>query len=154
MSKNRSVFIVDRSLKRLFRSSNRLHSLKNEAGCSYATSAAAAVKPIILGIETSCDDTGVAVLNGRGEILSEIVKSQQAFSTKFGGVIPLFAASQHRANVLPAVEQCLEDANLKYEKTTTRKQKTVKMSFFVEREGSFLDKKKVKNINFGENKNF
>lgn len=66
----------------------------------------------ILGIETSCDDTGLAIVTTEGQILGECVKSQQSFSTRFGGVIPMFACTQHKANLQPALQETLQQASL------------------------------------------
>ena len=48
---------------------------------------------LILGIETSCDDTAAAVVSAEGEILGESISSQT--STRFGGVIPSFSMGLH-----------------------------------------------------------
>src|SRR5215468_6968192 len=54
---------------------------------------------LVLGIETTCDETAAAVVrrddNGRGEILSNIVLSQTAEHAEFGGVVPEIAARAH-----------------------------------------------------------
>ncbi|MFC1597975.1 tRNA (adenosine(37)-N6)-threonylcarbamoyltransferase complex transferase subunit TsaD [Patescibacteria group bacterium] len=67
---------------------------------------------IILGIETSCDDSGAAVVNakddGSFEILSNIIKTQD--HTKTGGVVPEIAARHHAVNIIPAVDEALEQA--------------------------------------------
>mgnify|MGYP002622329743 CR=1 FL=1 len=66
-----------------------------------------------LGIETSCDDTGVAVLNNDNEVLCEFLSSQIKDHSKFGGVIPEFAARKHLENLLPLVDAALKECNLK-----------------------------------------
>ncbi len=50
---------------------------------------------IILGIETSCDDTAVAVLNEKGKILSNVLSSQDEFHRDFGGIVPEIASRKH-----------------------------------------------------------
>jgi N6-L-threonylcarbamoyladenine synthase len=74
---------------------------------------------IILGIETSCDDTGVAVIRASGEkkpvfeILSNVVSSQIKTHAKFGGVVPNLAAREHVENIEPCLKQALKETNLK-----------------------------------------
>lgn len=70
---------------------------------------------IVLGIETSCDETAVSVVEGTGEnvkILSNIVSSQIEIHKKYGGVVPEVAAREHVLNMLPVVEEALGEANL------------------------------------------
>ncbi|HWA83815.1 MAG TPA: tRNA (adenosine(37)-N6)-threonylcarbamoyltransferase complex transferase subunit TsaD, partial [Fimbriimonadaceae bacterium] len=65
----------------------------------------------ILAIESSCDETSAAVLNGR-EILSNIVSSQVSLHEKWGGVVPEAAARAHVEAVLPVIEEALSAAKL------------------------------------------
>ncbi|PYQ61723.1 MAG: tRNA (adenosine(37)-N6)-threonylcarbamoyltransferase complex transferase subunit TsaD [Acidobacteria bacterium] len=58
--------------------------------------------PLVLGIETSCDDTACAVLDGEGRVLSSVVSSQLAAHRPYGGVVPEIASREHLAN-WPAV---------------------------------------------------
>src|SRR5436305_4064665 len=58
--------------------------------------------PLVLGIETSCDDTACAVLDGEGRVLSSVVSSQLASHRPYGGVVPEIASREHLAN-WPAV---------------------------------------------------
>ena len=67
--------------------------------------------PIILGIESSCDDTAAAVLRGR-EILSSVVVGQTDLHAEFGGVVPEIAARAHAEKIDLCVEKALVDANL------------------------------------------
>ena len=55
---------------------------------------------LTLGIETSCDDTGVALLQGERRILAELLSSQIRDHARFGGVVPEFAARKHLENLL------------------------------------------------------
>src|SRR6185295_9007040 len=57
--------------------------------------------PLVLGIETSCDDTACAVVDGAGRVLSSVVSSQLAHRP-FGGVVPEIASREHLRN-WPAV---------------------------------------------------
>ncbi len=59
-------------------------------------------QPLVLGIETSCDDTACAVLDGDGRVLSSVVSSQLAAHRPYGGVVPEIASREHLAN-WPAV---------------------------------------------------
>ena len=52
----------------------------------------------VLGIETSCDDTGIAIVNEKGEILAEALSSQWDVHEEYGGVYPLLAARAHEEN--------------------------------------------------------
>ena len=54
--------------------------------------------PLVLGIETSCDDTACAVLDGEGRVLSSVVSSQLAAHRPYGGVVPEIASREHLAN--------------------------------------------------------
>lgn len=68
--------------------------------------------PLILGIETSCDDTACAVLDGEGRVLASVVSSQLAAHRPYGGVVPEIASREHLAN-WPAVSgETLERAGV------------------------------------------
>jgi N6-L-threonylcarbamoyladenine synthase len=71
-------------------------------------------RPSILGIETSCDDTAVAVLQGR-QILANIVSSQDEVHSPYGGIVPEFASRHHLQNVLPVIDQALSTAGMRIE---------------------------------------
>ena len=67
---------------------------------------------LVLAVETSCDDTGAAVLlDGRG-ILSNVVSSQTAVHQKYGGVVPELASRKHIESVVPIVAEALEAARV------------------------------------------
>jgi N6-L-threonylcarbamoyladenine synthase len=70
---------------------------------------------LILGLETSCDDTAVAVLRGK-EILANIVSSQDEVHSCYGGVVPELASRHHMSNVLPILDQALNDAGISLER--------------------------------------
>jgi N6-L-threonylcarbamoyladenine synthase len=70
------------------------------------------MREIILGIETSCDDTAVAIVNEKGEVLSSVVASQVEIHTQFGGVFPEFAGRAHIAAILPTIDKALSMANV------------------------------------------
>ncbi|HEY5956385.1 MAG TPA: tRNA (adenosine(37)-N6)-threonylcarbamoyltransferase complex transferase subunit TsaD [Polyangiaceae bacterium] len=67
---------------------------------------------ITLGIETSCDETGVAVVKEDGTVLSDAVQSQIALHAPFGGVVPELASRDHLTNLLPVFEQALAEARV------------------------------------------
>ncbi len=68
---------------------------------------------IILAIESSCDDTGAAVLRGR-KVLSNVVAGQSVHE-KYGGIVPELASRSHQQNIVPVVHQALEKAGIKKE---------------------------------------
>ena len=71
---------------------------------------------VILGIETSCDETSAAVvINGR-RILSNVISSQIDLHKKFGGVVPEIASRKHVELVLPVIDQALEEAGVGLER--------------------------------------
>ena len=65
-----------------------------------------------LGIESSCDDSAAAVVQGDGMILSSVVSGQQALHAAFGGVVPEIAARAHAERLDGCVEQALAGAGL------------------------------------------
>jgi len=67
---------------------------------------------VILGIETSCDETAAAVVSDDGRVLSSIVSSQADLHARFGGVVPEVASRRHLELVSPAVEAALESADV------------------------------------------
>lgn len=67
---------------------------------------------LTLGIETSCDDTGVAIIRGEREVLCEFLSSQIKDHSRFGGVIPEFAARKHLENLLPLVDAALSQCDI------------------------------------------
>ena len=67
---------------------------------------------MILGIESSCDETAAAVVREGRETLSNIVASQIATHAKFGGVVPELASREHLRNIVPVVRAALEKAGV------------------------------------------
>lgn len=67
---------------------------------------------IVLGIETSCDETGVALYCTRRGLLAQALHSQVAMHERFGGVVPELASRDHVRRLLPLTEQSLADAGL------------------------------------------
>lgn len=69
----------------------------------------------ILGIESSCDETGAAVVRNGEKILSNIVFSQIATHQPYGGVVPELASREHLRAIVPVVRKALTDAGQTYE---------------------------------------
>lgn len=69
-------------------------------------------RPLILGIETSCDDTACSVIDGRGRVLSSVVSSQLAAHQPYGGVVPEIASREHLTNWPAVSRQTLEAAGV------------------------------------------
>jgi N6-L-threonylcarbamoyladenine synthase len=67
---------------------------------------------MILGIETSCDETAAAVITSKGEILANVVASQADLHAPFGGVVPEVAARRHLELVAPVVREALDLAKV------------------------------------------
>ena len=70
---------------------------------------------LILGIETSCDETAAAVVCDGVEILSNVVVSQIDIFAEYGGVIPEVAARSHLEVILPVIDRALSDAGCTWE---------------------------------------
>ncbi len=68
------------------------------------------MKELILGLETSCDETAAAVVRGGREVLSSIVHSQVKDHAPWGGVVPEIAGRGHLESVVPVVESALSEA--------------------------------------------
>ena len=68
-------------------------------------------KPVhILGIESSCDETGAAIVDDSGRVLADVVQSQVKLHAPYGGVIPELASRDHLRNALPVVREALARA--------------------------------------------
>src|SRR5215467_5464421 len=68
---------------------------------------------IVLGIESSCDETAAAVLADGRRILSSVVASQDAIHAPYGGVVPELASRRHLEVIVPVVEKALADARVR-----------------------------------------
>lgn len=67
---------------------------------------------VIMGIETSCDETAVAIIKGGREILADVIISSATEHVRFGGVVPEIASRAHTTAILTATEQALKQANM------------------------------------------
>ncbi len=70
---------------------------------------------LILGIESSCDETGAAVVRSGQQILSNVVASQIATHQPYGGVVPELASREHLRAMLPVVRKALAEAGETYQ---------------------------------------
>ncbi|GKS68914.1 O-sialoglycoprotein endopeptidase [Nitrosomonas sp. PY1] len=66
---------------------------------------------LVLGIETSCDETGIALLDTKHGLLSHTLHSQVAMHSEYGGVVPELASRDHIRYILPLIQQTLLSAN-------------------------------------------
>lgn len=67
---------------------------------------------IVLGIESSCDETAAAVVKDGNKILSNVVSSQVDFHKKYGGVVPEIASRKHVESIVPVIKEALGEAKL------------------------------------------
>lgn len=73
---------------------------------------------LILAIESSCDETAASVVKNGREVLSNVISSQIALHTQFGGVVPEIASRKHIEKINQVVTQALEDADVTLEDIT------------------------------------
>jgi N6-L-threonylcarbamoyladenine synthase len=66
----------------------------------------------VLGIETSCDETSVAVIDAEGRILSNVVSSQMEMHARYGGVVPEIASRHHLENISSVFDEAMERSGL------------------------------------------
>ena len=67
---------------------------------------------LILAIESSCDETAAAVVRNGREVLSNVINTQIAIHTEYGGVVPEIASRKHIENINPVIRKALEDAGV------------------------------------------
>jgi N6-L-threonylcarbamoyladenine synthase len=67
---------------------------------------------LCLAVETSCDETSVAVVKNGREVLSNIISTQIEIHQKFGGVVPEIASRNHIENITYVIDKALEAANV------------------------------------------
>jgi N6-L-threonylcarbamoyladenine synthase len=70
---------------------------------------------LVLGIETSCDETGVALYHGERGLLAHVLHSQVQLHAEYGGVVPELASRDHVRRVLPLLRECLGQAGVRRE---------------------------------------
>ncbi|MBV8822793.1 MAG: tRNA (adenosine(37)-N6)-threonylcarbamoyltransferase complex transferase subunit TsaD, partial [Ktedonobacteraceae bacterium] len=71
---------------------------------------------LVLGIESSCDETGAALVKDGRYILSNVVASQTEIHNRYGGVVPEVASRQQLTTIIPVLEMALEQAGYSWEK--------------------------------------
>jgi len=69
---------------------------------------------LILGIESSCDETAAAVVRAGSEALSNVVASQMSLHANYGGVVPELASREHLRNIVPVVREAMSRANVTF----------------------------------------
>lgn len=72
----------------------------------------ASLPMLILGIETSCDETAASVVENGRRVLSDVVSSQVALHARFGGVVPEVASRQHLLQIIPVIQAALSGAEV------------------------------------------
>ena len=87
-----------------------LKAAKNTWPAARRGSMFAPVSELILGIETSCDETAAAVVRDGHVVLSNVVHSQIHLNARWRGVVPEVASRSHTERILPIVAQALQDA--------------------------------------------
>src|SRR5512134_1488379 len=69
-------------------------------------------RPLVLGIESSCDDTACALVDGAGRVLASVVSAQLAAHAPYGGVVPEIASREHLVNWPAVSRQALAGAGV------------------------------------------
>jgi len=92
----------------------------------------------VLGIETSCDETGVAVYDTEHGLRAHALHTQAALHQQYGGVVPELASRDHIHRLLPLIDQVLAEAELtRREPTAARPMEAIEIGTVVEGEGEF-----------------
>ena len=102
---------------------------------------------IILGIETSCDETAVSVVEGKGRlrkpifrVRAHVVSSQTAIHAPWGGVVPILAKREHGKNLIPVLKEALEKSKLIKIKGSTLKTRDLKVEPWKSEIGKILER--------------
>ncbi len=69
-----------------------------------------AAEPLVLGIESSCDETAMSVIDGEGRVIANVVATQIDFHARFGGVVPEIASRKHTEAIVGVFEETLAQA--------------------------------------------
>ncbi len=109
---------------------------------------------IVLAIETSCDDTGIAIIkresSGALKKLSSVLSSQDKIHSKWGGVYPFEAKREHQKNLIPSLYKALKDASLLIKEETTiplsAEEALEKDPLLLKKVKSFFKKNRIKKI--------
>lgn len=89
-----------------------LPELETETGAAFETIEIDPEAKLTLGIETSCDETAVAILRGGSDVLANVISSSAPLHDKYGGVVPEVASREHVQAINPAIEEALMRADL------------------------------------------
>ena len=104
----RSAALPSASCAALLRSDDELDGAQTVAPSSAASSSHA--RPLILAIESSCDETAAAIVDGEGNLVADVVASQIDFHSRFGGVVPEIASRKHIEAICGVCGECFEAA--------------------------------------------
>ena len=99
-SKNKQFLIKEGEMRYYSKVEEKLKNLKNKKDI------------IILAIESSCDETSIAVVKNGREVLSNVISSQIDIHTKFGGVVPEIASRNHNMAIVGVYNEALRQAGL------------------------------------------
>ncbi len=117
----------------------------------------------ILGIETSCDETAICIIETEGDfptanikILGNQLYSQVSLHAQYGGVYPMMAKREHAKNLVPLLDKCIDESNLPIKKIEITDEKIKKIEDILFREGELskdfikfikqIDKPKIDSI--------
>ena len=103
-----SAALPSASCAALLRSDDELDGAQTVAPSSAASSSHA--RPLILAIESSCDETAAAIVDGEGNLVADVVASQIDFHSRFGGVVPEIASRKHIEAICGVCDECFEAA--------------------------------------------
>ena len=104
----RSAALPSASCAALLRSDDELDGAQTVAPSSAASSSHA--RPLILAIESSCDETAAAIVDGDGNLVADVVASQIDFHARFGGVVPEIASRKHIEAICGVCDECFDAA--------------------------------------------
>ncbi len=90
---------------------NRLSRYQQLVQDAYRKHQSSNLPALILGIETSCDETSAAVVEDGKKVLSNVIASQAEIHKRFGGVVPEVASRRHVENITATIEEALEQAD-------------------------------------------
>ena len=92
----------------------RVYAPKSESALPRKTARQDVSQPLILAIESSCDETAAAVIDGTRKVLADCIASQIDFHARFGGVVPEIASRKHTEAIVPTVRYTMEQAGLTF----------------------------------------
>ena len=98
----------DPSCAALLQSDDKIDGVQTVATPSAASPSHA--HPLILAIESSCDETAAAIVDGEGNLIADVVASQIDFHSRFGGVVPEIASRKHIEAICGVCDECFEAA--------------------------------------------